>query len=193
MKEEKETFEEEKQVEKMNWGKKALNLLLYVAAVLLVSYLLVHFVVQRTVVSGDSMNPTLNTNDNVLVDKISYRFKDIERFDIIVFEVPYEKGVYYIKRVIGLPGETVQIKDGYIYINGQLLEEHYGKEVIADGERAREPVLLGEDEYFVMGDNRNNSSDSRSPIVGNVKKSQIIGKAWLRIYPFDKIGILRHQ
>ena len=193
MKEEKELFEQEKPVEQMHWARKAFIMLVYAAVIILASYLLVHFVVQRTVVSGGSMNPTLQDMDNVLVDKLSYRFGQIERFDIVVFEVPYEKGTYYIKRVIGLPGETVQIIDGQVYINGEFLDEHYGKEEILYPQRAEEPVTLGEDEYFVMGDNRNNSSDSRDPIVGNVKRSQIIGKAWIRIFPFDKIGILKHQ
>ena len=106
--------------------------------------------------------PTLSNNDNLIVDKISYRFKDPQRFDIIVFPFQYDENVYYIKRIIGLPGETVQIgTDGTIYIDGQVLEEGYGKEVMLSPGRAGEPITLGEDEYFVLGDNRNNSSDSR--------------------------------
>lgn len=193
MKEEKDLFEQEIPVKEFDWKRKLLSLLCYVAVIALVSFLLVQYVVQRTVVSGNSMYPNLHHQDNVLVDKLSYRFREIERFDIVVFEVPYEKGTYYIKRIIGLPGETVQIKDGQIYINDVLLEEDYGLETMLDANRAAEPVTLGEEEYFVLGDNRNNSTDSRSPIVGNVHKSQIAGKAWVRIYPFNRLGILQHQ
>lgn len=142
------------------------------------------------------MEPTLYNGDNLIVDKISYRFRDPERFDIIVFPFQYKEKTYYIKRIIGLPGETVQIDDkGNIYIDGEVLTEGYGREVIrpeAVG-LAREPILLGEDEYFVMGDNRNNSSDSRTEIVGNIKRKDIIGRAWLRLWPFSRFGILRHQ
>ncbi len=142
------------------------------------------YVGQRTVVSGDSMNDTLTNGDSLWVDKISYRFSDPERFDIVIF--PYgdvEDETYYIKRIIGLPGETVYIdEDGVIYIDDEPLEENYGKEVIEEGHRgvAAEPVTLGEDEYFVMGDNRNNSRDSRLSDVGNISKDDFVGKAVFR-------------
>jgi signal peptidase I len=109
----------------------------------------------------------------------------------VVLKVNYEPGTYYIKRVIGLPGETVRIdEEGVIYINGEVLEEHYGKETIDTAHigRAINEVKLGEGEFFVMGDNRNNSLDSRFEAVGNIKKSDIIGKAVLRMYPFNKFG-----
>ena len=96
--------------------------------------------------------------------------------------------------ILGLPGETVQIdENGKIYINGEVLEENYGAETIRSAGRASKPITLGEDEYFVMGDNRNNSKDSRSEDVGNVSRSQIIGRAWVRIWPLSKIGVLKHQ
>ena len=140
------------------------------------------------------MESTLQHGDNLIVDKISYRFSDPKRFDIVVFPFQYEEDTYYIKRIIGLPGEIVQIDtDGVIYINGEVLHESYGLEVIKDPGRAIEPITLGEDEYFVMGDNRNNSTDSSTELVGNVKRSELIGKAWVRIYPFSKFGKLRHQ
>ena len=142
------------------------------------------------------MENTLHNGDNLIVDKLSYRFHDPERFDIIVFPFQYQANTYYIKRIIGLPGETVQIMDdGSIYINGEKLEESYGREVIQPETigRAAEPIVLGEEEYFVMGDNRNNSSDSRTDIVGNIKREDIIGKAWLRIWPLSDFGVLKHQ
>ena len=167
-----------------------LGWILYFAAIIAVSLFIVAFIGQRTVVDGDSMNDTLHNNDNLLVDKVSYRFHDIERFDIVVFRYYGDysaKKKFYIKRVIGLPGETVQIIDGDIYINGEILEESYGKEEMLSSGRAYEPITLGEDEYFVLGDNRNNSIDSRSPDVGIVRKSQILGSAWLRLYPHIKL------
>ena len=165
----------------------------YVVFVVLFTYIIVTYVGQRTEVVGSSMYPTLHDGDNLLVDKISYRFTDIERFDIIVFEYQHEENVYYIKRIIGLPGETVQITDGNIYINGELLEEDYGYEVMESDGLAAEPVTLGENEYFVLGDNRNDSTDSRDPRVGNITRDIIVGKAFVRIYPFDAIGFLKHQ
>lgn len=140
------------------------------------------------------MEPRLSNEDNLIVDKITYRFKNPERFDIIVFPFQYDKNTFYIKRIIGLPGETVYIDyDGNIYINDELLVEGYGKEVIEDPGLAYTPITLGEDEYFVLGDNRNNSSDSRDPSVGNIKREDIIGRAWIRILPFDKIGFIKHR
>ena len=175
--------------------KEMISTLLYLLAVLCLTWLVINFVGQRTEVDGSSMETTLSDGDNLIVDKISYRFRDPARFDIIVFPFQYEEDTYYIKRIIGLPGETVQIdQQGYIYINGEILTESYGKEIIRPENigRAVEPVTLGEDEYFVMGDNRNNSSDSRTEIVGNIHRKDIIGRAWLRIWPFAKFGLLKH-
>ena len=163
--------------------------LLYIAVVLGITWLVITFVGQRTEVNGSSMEPTLSNNDNLIVDKISYRFKDPQRFDIIVFPFQYDENVYYIKRIIGLPGETVQIgTDGTIYIDGQVLEEGYGKEVMLSPGRAGEPITLGEDEYFVLGDNRNSSEDSRYANIGNIKKSYIKGKVWFRSAPYRSMG-----
>ncbi len=174
--------------------KEILNTSIYLLLVLCVAYLIVTYVGQRTQVSGGSMETTLSDGDHLIVDKISYRFDDPERFDIIVFPFQYDKETYYIKRIIGLPGETVQIDEsGNIYIDGEVLEEDYGREVIQNPGRASEPILLGEDEYFVMGDNRNNSSDSRDPQVGSIHRKDIIGRAFIRIWPFDSFGILKHQ
>lgn len=174
--------------------KEILSTSLYLLVVLVMTFLVVTYVGQRTMVKGSSMEPTLYDGDNLIVDKISYRFSDPERYDIIVFPFHYADKTYYIKRIIGLPGETVYIDEiGNIYINDELLQESYGKESIADPGRAYEPVTLGEDEYFVMGDNRNNSSDSRDPVVGNIQRDEFIGKAWVRIWPLDEIGFIRHQ
>ena len=167
---------------------------LYLLIVLCLTYIVIHFVGQRTQVIGGSMETTLSENDNLIVDKLTYRFREPKRFDIVVFPFQYEKDTYYIKRIIGLPGETIFIdEEGNIFIDDELLTESYGKEIIKDAGRAYEPVTLGEDEYFVMGDNRNNSQDSRDPTVGNIARSDIIGRAWIRIWPLNKFGILKHQ
>ena len=173
-----------------------LNTAIYLLCVLGAVWLVITFVGQRTEVEGASTENTLHNGDNLIVDKLSYRFHDPERFDIIVFPFQFQDNTYYIKRIIGLPGETVQIMDdGSIYINGEKLEENYGMEVIKPETigRAAEPIELGDDEYFVMGDNRNNSSDSRTDMVGNIKRENIIGKAWLRIWPVSDFGVLQHQ
>ena len=138
------------------------------------------------------MNITLNDKDSVFVDKISYRFKDPERYDIVVFKFLHADDTYYIKRIIGLPGETVQIIDGKVYINGQMLtDDNYGYADIDRPERAVNPITLGEGEYFVMGDNRNGSTDSRFSSVGNVQREQIVGRAFMRIWPLNQIKFLK--
>jgi len=170
-------------------GKEVGIFLLYITIFAVVMVLLQTFVIQRTRVSGRSMEPTLSDGDVLFVDKISYNFSDPERFDIIPFE--YEDGVYYIKRIIGLPGESVRIDEsGIIYINGEVLTESYGKEVIYDAGIAINEITLGDDEYFVLGDNRNNSQDSRSANVGNIKRSDIMGRAFFRLSPLSKLGFL---
>lgn len=168
--------------------------ILYILIIIGLTYLIITFVGQRTRVSGSSMETTLHNGDNLIVDKLSYRFRDPKRYDIIVFPYKYEENTYYIKRIIGMPGEILQIKDGYVYIDGeQLTSDIYGNELIEDPQTAEDPVTLGEDEYFVMGDNRNHSMDSRDPSVGVLKKSDLMGRAWVRIYPFNNVGVIRHE
>lgn len=167
----------------------------YVAVICLVVFLVLRFVGQRTVVNGHSMDTTLADGENLIMDKLSYHFSDPERFDIVIFPGPEEEGEhpYYIKRVIGLPGETVQILDGKVYINGEeLTEDVYGiTDYIENPGIAAEPFTLGEDEYFCMGDNRKVSYDSRYEAVGPVHRSEIIGKVWIRIWPLSKFGSVK--
>ena len=146
--------------------KEVLGTSIYILVVLLIALFTVKFIGQRTVVIGQSMERTLSNGDNLIVNKIGYRLHDPERFDIVVFPYRNDRTQKFVKRIIGLPGETVQIIDGVIYINGEVLEEYYGKEFMVDGGVAIDPVLLSEDEYFVLGDNRNNSMDSRVAEVG---------------------------
>ena len=134
---------------------------------------------EKARVYGHSMEPALKDGQTVLVDKLAYRLGEPERFDVIVFRDRREEGRYYMKRIVGLPGETVQIADGRVTIDGVLLEEPSEREEIRDARRASEPVVLGQAEYFVLGDNRNGSSDSRDSDIGNVSAEQIIGRAVL--------------
>jgi signal peptidase I len=181
--------------EKERFTKKdVLEIIFYISLVLLATFLIVTFVAQRTVVEGNSMSPTLKNGDNLIVSKITYKVKDPERFDIIVFPFRESKDTNYIKRIIGLPGETVQIDhEGNIFINHKKLEENYGAEKIKNPGIADEPITLGEDEYFVLGDNRNDSKDSRFADVGNIKRSAIIGKAVFRLFPFNKMHVINHD
>ena len=173
--------------------KELLAWLAMIAVVVAATYLVVTFVGQRTQVSGESMETTLSDGDHLIVDKISYRFRDPERYDIVVFPYRLEENTYYIKRIIGLPGETVQIVDGYVYINGVQLDEHYGNEIMEKPGIAAEPVTLGEDEYFVLGDNRNNSQDSRTASVGVIHRDEILGRAWVRIWPLSDFGVIKRE
>lgn len=137
------------------------------------------------------MLPTLENDDSLIIDKFSYAIGSPKRYDIVVFPVKEEKGKqdYFIKRIIALPGETVSIDDGRVYINGTPLKsDKYGKESIKDAGLASVPQTLAQDEYFVLGDNRNMSTDSRNEIVGLVKRKDIVGKAVFRILPFGEFG-----
>ena len=151
------------------------NLTYCVVIGLSVSAIMNIFVCQTVSVSGSSMEPSYHDGDRLIMEKVSYRVDDPKRFDVVVF--PRNGNYYLIKRVIGLPGETVYINsDGEIFINGELLEESYGVEQIDDAGVATNTVTLGSNEYFVLGDNRNNSVDSRNTGVGNVSISEISGK-----------------
>lgn len=167
------------------------DLIFYAAVIFICLYIVPNFVIQRTVVDGPSMMNTLMDKDQLYVEKLSYHFNTLKRFDIIVF---YPKGRsnddYYVKRIIALPGEKVQIIGENIYINDELLEEDYGLDPIQNPGRAAAAIYLADDEYFVMGDNRSVSKDSRSSEVGNVKRANIGGRVILRIYPFDRFGFV---
>ena len=186
-------YAEDYEEKKPGMIREILGFLVYVAVVVGITFFIITFIGQRTYVSGSSMESTLSHGDNLIVDKLTYRFADPKRYDIIVFPFRYEENTYYIKRIIGLPGETVQIQDGSIYIDGEVLNESYGREVMKSAGLAADPIELKEDEYFVLGDNRNDSTDSREPNVGVIHRDEILGRAWVRIWPLDKIGVLKHQ
>ena len=174
--------------EEINIVKDLISLFIYIVVVILLCFFVIRYVGQRSTVDGSSMLTTLEDGDNLWIDKFTYHFKLPERFDIVVF--PYQDSdTLFIKRVIGLPGETVQITEtGDILINGQKLDEHYCDYTIENPGIASTPIVLGEDEFFVLGDNRNNSKDSRFSDVGNIKRDSIVGKAVFRLTPLKKIG-----
>lgn len=152
------------------------------------AFFIITFVVQSFVVDGPSMEPTLYDRERLFVNKFIYRFREPQRGEIIVFDPRIASANKFIKRVIGLPGETVEIQGGYVYINGQRLEEDYIQD---PPRRAYGPYEVGEDEYFVLGDNRSNSSDSRFPHVGMVEKESISGKAFWNYWPLNRLRLIR--
>ncbi|MEE1032753.1 MAG: signal peptidase I [Ruminococcus sp.] len=147
---------------------------------------------KTTTIQEGSMDPTLAAGDTLLIDRTTYIFSAPQRGDIIAFKLSDDKKAStHIKRVIGLPGETIQIKDGQILIDGETYQEQKNFPSIQNAGLAEEEITLGKGEYFVLGDNRNNSEDSRFVDVGNVKKNNIIGKLWFVISPKDAFGFLK--
>ncbi|MEG1997202.1 MAG: signal peptidase I, partial [Clostridiales bacterium] len=152
-----------------------------------IAFLLRAFVFEVTQVEGPSMSPTLVTDDKLITSKLAYTFGQPQRGDIVVLDAPDAEGQYYIKRVIGLPNERITIKDGRVYINDLNLTETYLTQLLTDGDV---DLLIPEGYYFVMGDNRGDSRDSRMESVGLISKNALDGKAVFRIYPWDKMGSL---
>lgn len=161
-----------------NLAKSLFGLILYIVLIFGTAYLLGHFVVGQVEVDGPSMNDTLQDHDRVLMNKFTYRVKTLDRFDVIVFKYAYDTDTDYIKRVIGLPGETVEIRDGRTWIDAALLEEPY---VFSSQEDYS--IALGEDEYLVLGDNRAESYDSRASDMGPVSGRDLLGRVRFRIWP----------
>ncbi|WP_313132186.1 signal peptidase I [Anaerocolumna sp.] len=167
------------------------------AVVIGLAYFVVNLTIERTTMLGVSMNPTLADQDKIIVNKFAYRFSKPERFDVIVFKQSGREHNYYnIKRIIGLPGETIYIADGNVYVNGDLLKEPMIIEAIINSGLAAEEITLDKNEYFVLGDNRNNSEDSRFANIGNILSDEIIGKAWIRTNNFNfvnKLNLIREE
>ena len=173
----------------MNPLKESLNLIKDIIIAIAIGLFIVVFIGQLTYIRGHSMEPTLQHQDILIIDKVTYHFTEPSRFDIIAF--PFNAQEHHIKRIIGLPGEEVQIIAGFIYINGVLLEENFGYEEMIDNPGiASQRILLGEDEYFLLGDNRNRSKDSRDLTVGVRHRDEFVGRAWVRMWPFTNFGRL---
>ncbi len=162
-----------------------------IAAVVGFAYFVANYALEKTVITGQSMENTLMDQDKIIINKFAYVFHKPKRFDVIVFKQSDKEHSYLnTKRVIGLPGETVQIKDGKVYINNEPLKEQIAVEDIENAGLAEDEIKLDENEYFVLGDNRNNSEDSRFANIGNIVSGDIIGKAWIRQNGFSFINKL---
>ena len=160
-----------------------------IALVIGLAYGIIQFAVEKSAMIGSSMEVTLSDGDDVIINKFSYYFHDPQRFDVVVFKQSGKEHSYYnIKRIIGLPGETVQIKDGQVYINNERIDEPVNVDMMEIGGLAEEPIALEENEYFVLGDNRNNSEDSRFANIGNIVSQDIIGKVWVKLEPFNFVN-----
>lgn len=185
-------FDRAERIEKRKkFFKKFFGWVLALGAAIALAWAITTYALEKTNMVGDSMEATLSSGDTILINKLLYRIKSPERFDVIVFKKDGKEHSYYsIKRIIGLPGERVLIAGGKIYLDGVLLEDEANVEDILLPGLASDELLLDEDEYFVLGDNRNNSEDSRYFNVGNVFSDEIIGKAWLRINRFGLISKL---
>ena len=144
----------------------------------------------RYTVTGYSMEPVLTHADKVLIDKLCYHFREPERGDIILFQPKADEETYYMKRIAALPGETVQIRNGVLYIDGVSCEGDADTEKILNAGLAEQALTLGTEEYFVLGDNYNSSEDSRFASIGNIRRSSIVGRAWLLVTTVDDVSLV---
>lgn len=185
-------YEKEKKISKA-MIKEILWMIFYCFAAVLLAFVLVFSVGMKVAVIGVSMEPGLYNGQEILVNKLIYRLSSPKRGDVVVFLPNGNKNSsFYVKRVIGLPGETIQIVDGYVYIDGRFYAEDESYDKIADAGIAESELKLGEKEYFVLGDNRNNSEDSRSGNIGAVHADAIEGKAWFHLeHNENKIGFIK--
>ena len=166
--------------------------ILQIALVVFIAFVGVKFFGQRVSVIGDSMNPVLENGNITLINSMAYNMGTPKRGDIIAFKPNGNENAHYsIKRIVGLPGETVEIIDGAIYINGKELEEEYVTTEILEVGIVDEAMKLGSKEYFVLGDDRQNSEDSRTANIGAVKRGEIAGKVWLVVSPWSNFGFVK--
>ncbi len=162
-----------------------------IVAVIALAFFAVIMFGTKLTVSGRSMEPLLSSGDVVLLDRLWYNFSGPKRMDVVAFTAPEDEEKTYIKRIVGLPGEQVQIKEGSLYIDGVRTLSASGGESIKTAGLAEMEIELAEDEYFVLGDNTDTSEDSRFSNVGNVRRSQIRGRVWIRIAPFERFGLIK--
>jgi len=166
-----------------SWARDILETILPALLIVLVVNL---FLAQATRVEGQSMEPNLHNNQRLIIEKISYRFRPPRSGDIVVIRMPNRSSDPLIKRVIGLPGETVEVRDGHVFINGQALQEPYLEQLTFGNIAAH---VIPAEFIFVLGDNRGASNDSRS--FGEVRISSIVGRAWFRYWPLEDLGLIR--
>lgn len=172
--------------------REVLSWIVELVVVIGLAYVLVSFFGIRTNVVGQAMEQTLENDDDILVNKFAYIISKPKQGDVIVF-LPNgnKKSHYYVRRVVAVPGDTVQIKDGALYVNDELYKESTDVASMEDAGIASDAVKLEKDEYFVLGDNRNNSEDSRYANIGNIKRDYIIGKAWFRFSGIGSFGTIK--
>ena len=185
------SFSRKKRKNNLKIVKEVLAWIFEIAMAVLLAFTFVYFVGLRTSAVGQSMAETIYNGDNVLINRFVYVVSDPKPNDIIVFRPNgNEKSHLYIKRVIAGPGDEVQIIKGVVYVNGEVFDEALDVASMEEAGLASEPIKLADDEFFVLGDNRNNSEDSRFANIGNVKKEHIIGRVWFRIVSWNEFNLL---
>jgi len=172
---------------KSSWRGPVLEWIQSIGGAVVAALLIITFVGQSFVVEGSSMLPNLRDGERLLVEKITYRFREPARGEVVVFRHPGDPSKRLIKRVIGLPGDTIAIAQGRVYVNGVALEEDYINGPMVRWQTVG-PLVVPADHYFLMGDNRNASLDSRDPSLGFVAKSQIVGRAIVRYWPLPRVA-----
>ncbi len=169
--------------------RKLIRCIVYLITLISFAWFLVFSFMGQTIITGQSMAPMLNAEDVCLVNRLVYDLGNPHRFDVVLFERA-DTGKSNVKRIIGLPGETVRIADGHVYIDGEVLDSEYTRNVALSG-IAENDVVLTDDEYFVIGDNNSSSEDSRFSNIGNVKRKAIRGKLWFKIVPMQEMAFIK--
>ncbi|MFQ5612881.1 MAG: signal peptidase I [Anaerolineae bacterium] len=180
-------FEEVEQTGPSAWqtARMVLREIVETVVLTLIIFFLIQTVIKNFRVVGNSMEPNLHDGQYLIIDKISYRFREPQRGDVIVFVPPNRPEDDYVKRIVGLPGETIEIRNGNIFVDGQMIEEPFAARI---GTYNYQKIVLGEDQVFVLGDNRNNSNDSHN--WGPLSTDKIVGRAWVSYWPPNQWGLI---